>query len=145
MTTPMRPAEYLAVAAGGALGSLSRYCVSAAWLAGGPSGFPWPTLVVNVAGSILVGLFAARALDPEAWLARPGVRLFLVAGFCGGLTTFSFFSLELAILFQEARWRAAGIYLVVSLVAWLLAVALGFRIGRRQAWRSYTKSQTNQE
>ena len=85
----------LAVAAGGALGAVGRYLVMSQvghWLG---SGFPFATLVVNVAGSFLLGLLIeASAL---AWSPAPELRALLVVGVLGAFTTFSTFSLDVAL------------------------------------------------
>ena len=78
------------VARGGALGACARFALTTLWI--DPGQFPWPTLVVNVAGSFGIGLlwgFGAGAPWFESW-----GRYFLVVGVLGGFTTFSAFSLE---------------------------------------------------
>jgi len=83
---------WLAVAAGGALGSLARF-----WLAAGMAEltgprFPWGTLLINVLGSLVIGLVAAVTLTPARVAMHPDLRVFLMVGVCGGFTTFSAFS-----------------------------------------------------
>ncbi|WP_114953458.1 fluoride efflux transporter FluC [Sphingosinicella terrae] len=115
---------YLAVAAGGALGSIARHAVSlAAASLLGPA-FPWGTLAVNMIGSFLIG-FAFRALGPGE-----GGRVFLLAGFCGGFTTFSLLSLETLDLADRSSLLAV-IYAGGSVLIALGAVWLGHRLGAR--------------
>lgn len=121
---------YAAVAAGSALGAVARFLCSLgllAWL--GPA-FPWGTLAVNVLGSFLIGLYASLS-EPEGRLAMasPAARQFVLAGFCGGFTTFSIFSLETLLLVDMKAFAAAGLYVGASLGLWLLAVWLGYRLG----------------
>ena len=95
-------AEILAVAIGAALGGLLRWAV-ALWLNQQWSGFPLGTLLVNCVGGLLIG----AAL---AWFSRSPnelLRLLLVTGFLGGLTTFSSFSGESLLLLQRGEWPLA--------------------------------------
>ena len=121
---------YFWVAIGGALGSVGRYWASG-WVARhfGET-FPWGTILVNVTGSFVIGLFAAltsvegRLLVP-AWFRQQ----FFMLGICGGYTTFSSFSLQTLNLMQEGEWLHAGANVVVSVVSCLLAVWLGHILG----------------
>lgn len=117
----MNPAILLAVACGGALGSLARYGVGALSRMLWP-GWPWGTLFVNLLGSFVIGLlfawFAERPVDD--WL-----RLGLITGVLGGFTTFSAFSIETLELWRADGAGGAAIYVAVTLVAGLAACALG--------------------
>ena len=85
---------YLWVALGGALGSVLRFGLNGLISARFGETFPWGTLIINVTGSFLIGVFAAFA-DPDGrYLVSPGLRQFLMMGVCGGYTTFSSFSLQ---------------------------------------------------
>jgi len=120
-----------AVALGSALGAVVRTGVSITLLAGlGPS-LPWGTLLVNVGGAFLIG-WLAQATGPGArWAMDPVRREFWSAGFCGGFTTFSIFSLELVLRWPAwPAWAWVG-YVVASVLLWLGACALGWRMGRR--------------
>ncbi|MDE1170139.1 MAG: fluoride efflux transporter CrcB [Verrucomicrobium sp.] len=117
--------NYLWVALGGALGTLGRF-----WLSGfvaerfGPS-FPLGTLVINVTGSYVIGLFAALTAADGPYLVSPAFRTFFMIGICGGYTTFSSFSLQTLNLAQDGEWFYAGLNCVLSLVLCLAAVWLG--------------------
>lgn len=94
----------IAVAFGGALGSVTRYLVGIG--SGRLLGvdFPWGTLIINVTGSFLIGMFATRWDLPQA------VRVFLTVGICGGYTTFSTFSLDAFYLMERGQAVAVGPY-----------------------------------
>ncbi|WP_198369910.1 CrcB family protein [Roseomonas rosulenta] len=122
---------YLAIALGGAVGSVARHlCAQAALALLGP-GFPWGTLGVNVAGSFLIGLYATLTEPDGRVLATPAMRQGVMGGFCGGFTTFSVFSLESIRLFEVGLWGLAAGYVVLSAATWLLAVWLGHRLAQR--------------
>lgn len=112
------------VAAGGALGAATRYGVAVAaarWLG---AGFPWGTLLVNVAGGFAMGLLVARA-GPE----HESLRLAIGVGFLGGFTTFSAFSLETVRLMQHQPGLAMA-YVLASVVLCVGACWVGLGLGR---------------
>ncbi|HWE69915.1 MAG TPA: fluoride efflux transporter CrcB [Acidimicrobiales bacterium] len=117
----------IAIAAGGALGTLARYGVERA-VAVSTDGFPWATFVVNVAGSFLLGVILT--LVTERWAPTRYVRPFAVIGFCGGFTTFSTFTVEAVRRVQDGHPAVAIIYLLTSLVAGMAAVGLGVLVAR---------------
>ncbi|WP_149182233.1 fluoride efflux transporter CrcB [Streptomyces sp. TRM49041] len=110
-----------AVAVGGAMGAGARYGVSLLWPAA-PGAFPWATLWTNVVGCALMGVFMA-ALD-EVWRPHRLVRPFFGTGVLGGFTTFSTYALETRALLDHGRFLTAVSYLLGTLSAALLAVAL---------------------
>jgi fluoride exporter len=129
MVPPIRSlANVVAVASGGALGSLARYglSISIARIAG--ASFPWGTLLINVTASFVLGalaeLFALR------WDASPEVRLLLVVGFCGGYSTFSTYSLELLTLLNRGALAQAIVYAAGSVVLSLAALIAALRVVR---------------
>ncbi len=113
------------VALGGALGSVARVLVGLALT----SRFPWATLLVNVSGSLLIGWLITR-IGPGDTAAAVSLRNLLVAGFCGGFTTFSTFSWQTLDQMQKGQWAAAAMNVILSVVLSLVAVWLGFRLGR---------------
>jgi CrcB protein len=122
---------YAAVALGSALGAVSRYLCSLAVVALAGTFLPWATLMVNVVGSFLIGLFA-RVTEPGGRVfVGPAARQFVMAGFCGGFTTFSVFSLETLLLIEGNRPGLAALNVGASLLLWLLAVWLGHALGAR--------------
>lgn len=118
----------LAVAAGGSLGSVARYLVAIGFgKLLGPK-FPWGTLVINVTGSLLIGLFVG--LFAVRWSLPQAVRIFLVVGICGGYTTFSTFSLDSFYLIERGEVAAAAAYMIASVVLSVGAVIAGIQIVR---------------
>ena len=102
----------LQVAAGGALGAGARYLVNVAAMRALGPGFPWATIVVNVAGSFLMGVLVV-------WLAKrggTGWAPFLMTGVLGGFTTFSAFSLDVATLWERGEAGLAASYALASVV-----------------------------
>jgi len=122
---------YLWVALGGALGSVSRYWLSGLVASRFGETFPWGTLVINITGSFIIGVFAAMAipegrLDPQS---RAFTTQFLMIGVCGGYTTFSSFSLQTLNLLRDREWLYAGGNILLSVVLCMIAVWLGFLLG----------------
>ena len=116
----------LAVAGGGALGSVLRFVVTQQLFRAG-NGFPYGTLLVNVVGTLLIGVFA-RMFASEA---NAVTRTALTIGFCGGFTTFSAYSVELFALLQQGRMLRAALYMISSTGLSLLATVAGLFIGAR--------------
>ena len=116
---------YLLVATGSALGGTLRYWLSgliANWVG---QTFPWGTLVINVTGSIVIGLFATLT-GPDGRVLVPGEwRQFFMVGVCGGYTTFSSFSLQTLTLAQDGEWLWAGLNILLSVALCLFGVWLG--------------------
>jgi CrcB protein len=121
--------HYLAIGAGGALGALARYWVSArvAGLMG--LGFPWGTLTVNISGSFLLGILVVATSGRTPGLEL--LRLGLLVGLLGGFTTFSAFSVETLSLLEAEQWLKALIYIVSSVLLCLLGAAAGFAAARQ--------------
>ena len=119
---------YLIVFLGAGLGGALRHGVNvgAARLFG--FGFPFGTLIVNIVGSFLMGLFAGY------FAFRPGIgqhmRLFLTTGILGGFTTFSAFSLDSALLIERQAYGLAAGYMVGSVAASVSALFFGLAVFR---------------
>ena len=117
---------YLWIALGSALGGMARYACSgliAGWFG---ETFPIGTLVSNVVGSFIIGLFATLT-GPDGRVLVPGdIRQFVMVGLCGGYTTFSSFSLQTLTLAQDGEFVRAGLNIGGSVVLCLFAVWLGF-------------------
>ena len=110
---------------GGGLGTLARWGLSGFVARHWGETFPVGTLVINVTGSFVIGLFAGLTGPDGRWLASPSFRQFFMLGICGGYTTFSSFSLQTLSLAQEEQWFRAGANVVLSVVLCLAAVGLG--------------------
>ena len=115
--------QVVAVAAGAAVGALARWGAGL-WLNARWAGFPLGTLFVNAVGGLLIGMALA-------WFERSPnemLRLLLVTGFLGGLTTFSSFSAESLLLLQRAQWGLAVGHSLAHLLGALACAALGFKL-----------------
>lgn len=117
--------ELLAVAAGGAVGSVGRWGLGMALSAILP-GLPAGTFVANVLAGLVIGVVSgAHAVSP---MSDP-MRLFLTVGLCGGLSTFSTFSNETFQLLEAGDALAAGANVAVNVVTCIVAVWAGTRLG----------------
>jgi CrcB protein len=116
----------ISVIVGSALGGVSRYFLSGMVARRVGETFPWGTLVVNVSGAFVIGLFGGLATDNAALLGSPDLWLLAVTGFCGGYTTVSSFSLQTLALARDGERLRAATYVALSVVLCLLAVASGF-------------------
>lgn len=116
------------VAAGGGCGAVARYLVSL-WAADRfGAAFPYGTLLVNVAGCFVIGLF--MTLATERFIVSPYWRLLVTVGFIGGLTTFSSFSYETLKLLEDAQLAFAACNILLNMVAGLFATWLGMGLAR---------------
>ena len=104
----------LAVAAGGALGAVVRYLVAIGSGRAFGTDFPWGTLIINVTGSFLIGIFTA--MFAIRWNLPQAARVFLTVGICGGYTTFSTFSLDAWYLIERGQTWASAAYMIASVV-----------------------------
>jgi len=119
----------LLIAVGGALGAVLRYAVTLAGIAIAGANYPWGTLVANVLGSFAMGLLIGGGLS--RFELTPELRAFAAVGILGAFTTFSTFSLDAVILFENGRRSAAALYVLASLVLSIGGLALGFLLVRR--------------
>jgi CrcB protein len=116
------------IAAGSAIGGVSRYLFGGAIQRLAGSTFPVGTLVVNITGSFLLGAILRYGIDTPG--LTPELRAMLTVGFCGGYTTFSTFSYETVALMEDGEWTRAGAYLALSVVLSLVATFLGLVASR---------------
>ncbi len=122
----------LLVMAGGGLGAGARHLVNVAALRLLGVSFPYGTLTVNVAGSLLMGLLVG-------WLALryegggQGLRLFLATGVLGGFTTFSAFSLDAVALWERGAYGPAALYVAASVAISIAALVAGLALMRALA------------
>ena len=115
--------KVLFVGAGGFVGSALRYLVSLAAVGLLGDRLPYGTLIVNGVGGLLAGLVMELSLASD--LIPPVMRLFLMTGILGGLTTFSAFSWETMSLFSDGSWGRALLNIALNLALSLGGVALG--------------------
>jgi len=120
---------YLWVAAGSAIGGCARYALSgvmANWMG---TAFPWGTLIVNITGCFVIGIFNALTRPDGPFRVPSNIRIFVMVGICGGYTTFSSFSLESLNLMQAGEWLSAAAYILASVIFCLAGVSLGHIAG----------------
>lgn len=124
----------LSVALGGALGSVARLGLSQ-WLGSAHQELNMGTLAVNALGGFILGLWLSLNGNNQfptiahLPLALNGVVAFGVVGFCGGLTTFSAFGMDLWVLLQHKAWGMALLYSSGSIAINLLGLGLGLGLG----------------
>jgi fluoride exporter len=123
------PGAYVWVAAGAAIGGMARYGFSGAIANWTGARFPWGTLVVNVTGCFVIGIFDMLTGPDGIFLVPVNVRILVMVGICGGYTTFSSFSLESLNLMRNGDWLAAGGYIGASVLFCLIGVWLGHVAG----------------
>ncbi len=120
---------YLWIAFGSALGGAGRYWCSGVIARHIGETFPWGTLIVNVVGSLLIGLLATVTEPDGRLLMSTTARQFFMIGVFGGFTTFSSFSLQALNLVRDGQWPAASFYIAGSVVLCLVGVWLGHALG----------------
>jgi CrcB protein len=121
----------LVVAAGGAIGASLRHLVGLASLRLIGPAFPWGTLTVNIVGSFAMGVFIELLVRRVG--ASSELRLFVATGMLGGFTTFSAFSLDVAVLWERGAHAAAAGYVAASVVGAVAALFAGLTIVRSLA------------
>lgn len=121
--------QILAIAAGGSIGAVMRYLVSTGIYSWFGRGFPYGTLVVNVLGSLLMGLLYELFLQRLS--VSPEVRAVLLIGFLGAFTTFSTFSIETINLIEQGDLIKAIINILASVILCVLAAWCGLQIVRQ--------------
>lgn len=132
MTTGRRwrePLLLLAVGVGGAAGTLVRHALLSN--VASATEFPWAVLLSNVGGSFILGV--AAALHVTGRLRSRATRAAVATGFCGGLTTFSTWMVDIVRLLRDSELLTAGAYLLATLVAGVAALYLGVAVVRARS------------
>jgi len=113
----------LLVGLGGCIGSMTRYLV---WYFLRSPNFPASTLVVNIAGSLIIGIIIGMSIKDVNF--SNDWKLFLATGICGGFTTFSALSIENLQMLQKGKYLLSVSYMGASLVFGIAAAWLGFKL-----------------
>ncbi|MER7583709.1 fluoride efflux transporter CrcB [Kitasatospora sp. NPDC097691] len=121
------------VAVGGAVGAVARYAAGLGWETG-PTAFPWTTLLVNVVGCAVIGVFLV--VITEGRQAHPLVRPFFGTGVLGGFTTFSTYAVDVRRLLEAGRLGPGLAYLGLTLLGALVAVWAAAGLTRRLIHRA---------
>jgi CrcB protein len=119
----MKISGIVAVAAGGAIGSVLRYLIS---FVPCKTDFPLATLIVNLLGAVAIGFIASYGTQKISG----STVLFFKTGMCGGFTTFSTFSLECFGLFESGKTLLGAVYLLISVLGCLIGVWAGTALGK---------------
>ena len=125
--------EFLAIALGGAVGALLRWGIMLGMTNVLRESFSFGTLLVNVVGSLLIGVAfvcLVERIQTEGIAASPAFKSAVMIGILGALTTFSTFSLQTLEMLIDGRWMAGSLYVISSVVLCLLATALGIGLAR---------------
>jgi len=110
----------LIVGFGGFIGTVARFLTSRYFQENVSSFFPWSTLIINILGSLLIGIIFG--ISEKGDFMSSDVRLFLTVGICGGFTTFSTFSNDAFLLLRQEEWIRFAFYTSMSFFLGLLAV-----------------------
>ncbi|MCH2567263.1 MAG: CrcB family protein [Pseudomonadales bacterium] len=125
--------EFLAIALGGAVGALLRWGIMLGMTNVLRESFSFGTLLVNVVGSLLIGIAfvcLVERIQTEGIAASPAFKSAVMIGVLGAFTTFSTFSLQTLEMLIDGRWMAGSLYVITSVVLCLLATALGIGLAR---------------
>ena len=118
----------IAIFTGGGIGAVIRYLTGLIILKYSHLSLPPATFIVNVAGSFLIGFLYIFFIEKQE--LNPAIKLALTVGFCGGLTTFSTFSLELFEMIKNAHFINAFLYVIISIIICVTAVITGAYIAK---------------
>ena len=113
----------LLVGLGGCIGSMLRYL---AWYFFKSPNFPVPTLMVNIAGSIVIGIVIGLSIKDPGF--SNNWKLFLATGICGGFTTFSAFSIESLQMMMDGKYLLSSVYIMASIILGIAATWIGFKM-----------------
>lgn len=117
------------IAAGGALGAVARYLLNISPIANIFERFPFPTFLINVLGSFLLGFLLILLTDRIA--INDGVRMGIIVGFLGAFTTFSTFEAEIYGLMRERAFAASIVYMLLSVVVGFVGLLAGVWLAKR--------------
>lgn len=121
--------QLFSIMLGGALGALTRYILSNLVYTWFGRNFPYGTLTVNIIGSFLMGFLTVLIM--QKWAFNPALKLGVLVGFLGSLTTFSTFSLDTLSLLEEGAIFAAMLNVFLSVTVCVTAVWLGMALGKQ--------------
>ena len=121
--------KVLFVAGGGALGAVARYLINISPLSRVFEHFPFPTFLINVAGSFLIGFLLIFLTDKVQ--VSDNIRMMVIVGFLGAFTTFSTFEMEIYGLITDKRSALALVYMLLSVAAGFAALIAGVGLARR--------------
>ncbi len=122
----------LAIFVGGGIGTVARYLIEAHQPLA-PGAFPWPTLLINLSGSLVVGVLVP--ISEHVANRAPLVRPLLIVGFLGGWTTYSTLAIESSLLAKDGDVGSCLGYLAATVFGGLALVVVGNALGRRMALR----------
>jgi len=117
----------LIIALGGAFGSIARAAATGALTTLLGTSLPWATIIINIAGSFVIGYAGMLTASDSRFAACPELRAFILVGLCGGFTTFSSFSQQTVDLLRDGRLAAALSNIALSVLLCLLSVAIGYK------------------
>ncbi len=121
--------KILSVGIGGAFGAVARYLLNISPLANVFQKFPFPTFIINIVGSFLIGFLVILFADKV--VINENLRFAILIGFIGSFTTFSTFELEIFDLLHEKFFLNAFIYLFLSILVGFISVSLGIWLGKK--------------
>jgi CrcB protein len=113
-------AKLIAVTLGGGIGTLMRYLIFFYFERFHKSIFPWPTLLVNLTGALLIGFLWGYF---DRVYVSPGIRMFIFIGILGSFTTFSTFAFDILSLVNDGHYKNMVVYLLASNI---LGIGLAF-------------------
>lgn len=121
--------QLIAIAAGGSIGAILRFLLSSQIYNGLGRDFPYGTLVVNVVGSLLMGLL--YQLFMQRYSVSPELKAALLVGLLGAFTTFSAFSIETVLLLEQGHLFKAMMNIIASVVLCIFATWAGLSIAKQ--------------
>jgi fluoride exporter len=121
--------KILSVAIGGSFGAVARYLVNISPAAGLFEKFPFPTFLINISGSFLIGFLMILLADKIE--VSENFRMAVIVGFLGAFTTFSTFEMEIFGLVRERHFTTALVYLLLSVIVGFIGVIAGVELAKR--------------